>query len=331
MASARNTSTKTTTNTAIHNLRRNRTFLIQHLNIEHVVELLLQESKIGRQEYDEVCDRSLTGKQKVKALLDVLDRKDDSAYEVFRRGIVDGECDQKFIVQKLDETEETVVTTKYVGRPKGNDYKVILLGESGVGKTNLQIVYTEGRFPGTTQPLTIGTEFSFKDVEIDDNSFVRVQIWDTAGQETYAPISRAIYRDCDGVIFVYDVTRRESLDKLAFWIREYRQYNKQHDRTIMMMVGNKRDLLVREGYAREVTPHDAHVFAEEHGIDHVYLHETSAATKQNVNTVFRILINEIYNRNPKPLRRLREQGITLSKGDLKKKKSKCPCLRGEKD
>ncbi|XP_013418808.1 ras-related protein RABA4d-like, partial [Lingula anatina] len=240
-------------------LLKNRTFLIKNLHIDEVLELLYQERKIAKTEYESINEKR-TRSKRVKKLLDVLDTKDDTAYDVFRKGLEEGDCDQDFIIRKLDETEQTTISTKLVPKPNKNRYKLVLLGTAGVGKTNLMTVYTGGKFlVGST--ATVGTDFVSKNVTVDtgnecEESQVSVQIWDTAGQETYCAMSRMVYREAQGVIFVYDICNRESFEKLDFFLSEFRQYNSRSDRAVMMLVGNKRDLIGKQAYKREVTPEE---------------------------------------------------------------------------
>ena len=96
-------------------------------------------------------------------------------------------------------------------------YKLILIGNSNVGKTSLMSQYVHNKLPKTTTP-TIGVEFATKKVTFKNGAVVKAQIWDTAGQERYKAISSAYYRRAKGVILVYDVTSRETFEDLDKWI-----------------------------------------------------------------------------------------------------------------
>lgn len=123
--------------------------------------------------------------------------------------------------------------------------------------------------------LTIGVEFGARLITIDNHQ-IKLQIWDTAGQESFRSITRSYYRDAAGALLVYDITRRESFNHLSRWLEEARQ-NGNPNMTIML-IGNKSDLEHR----RAVSTKEGDIFAQENGL--VFL-ETSAKSAANVETV----------------------------------------------
>ena len=144
----------------------------------------------------------------------------------------------------------------------------------GVGKSCLLLQFTDKRFHHDHE-LTIGVEFGSRIVEMDGKS-VKLQIWDTAGQEAFRSITRSYYRGAAGALLVYDITRRETFEKLASWLKDAKQYSTT-DMSIMI-VGNKSDLDAK----REVSFEEGKQFAENN--DLLFM-EVSAKSGQNVEEV----------------------------------------------
>eukprot|EP01036_Dinobryon_divergens_P037471 gene37471-49026_t len=162
-------------------------------------------------------------------------------------------------------------------------FKYIIIGDTGVGKSCLLLQFTDKRFQ-PVHDLTIGVEFGARLINIDQHQ-IKLQIWDTAGQESFRSITRSYYRDAAGALLVYDITRRESFNHLGRWLEEARQ-NGNPNMTIML-IGNKSDLEHR----RAVTTKEGEIFATENGL--VFL-ETSAKSASNVETAFIKTAENIY-------------------------------------
>jgi len=121
-------------------------------------------------------------------------------------------------------------------------FKVILVGDSGVGKTNILNRYTKNEFNFESR-TTIGVEFGSKMFNVKDHN-VKIQIWDTAGQERYRSITNAYYKGSKGAVIVFDVSRRDTFDHIDRW---YDDINKIGDKDIcVILVGNKSDLEDRQ-------------------------------------------------------------------------------------
>ena len=163
-------------------------------------------------------------------------------------------------------------------------FKVVMIGDSGVGKSNLLMRYTKGDF-NIESKTTIGVEFATKTVTTQDKKVVKAQIWDTAGQERYRAITNAYYRGAVGALLVYDVTNAQSFKHVADWLRELKQY--ADNNIVILLVGNKTDLRDR----REVKKEDAAAYADQHQLAFI---ETSALDCSNVDLAFDRIINEIY-------------------------------------
>lgn len=118
--------------------------------------------------------------------------------------------------------------------------KILIIGESGVGKSSLLLRFTEDNFD-PEQNLTIGVDFKTKKLTIDGNS-VKLAIWDTAGQERFRTLTPSYYRDAQGAILVFDVTCYQTFSKLETWLSELDTYSTKSD-IIKMIVGNKIDMV----------------------------------------------------------------------------------------
>eukprot|EP01064_Diplonema_japonicum_P017091 TRINITY_DN25134_c0_g1_i1.p1 TRINITY_DN25134_c0_g1~~TRINITY_DN25134_c0_g1_i1.p1 ORF type:complete len:229 (+),score=49.63 TRINITY_DN25134_c0_g1_i1:45-689(+) len=162
-------------------------------------------------------------------------------------------------------------------------FKVVLIGDSGVGKSNLMTRYTADEF-NVESPSTIGVEFMTKSMKAE-NRDIKVQIWDTAGQERFRAISRSIYHGAKGAMLVYDITNQPSFDNISTWLQELRSHVQPS--AVIMLIGNKCDL----EYLRTVQKEQAKQFAEENNLAFL---ETSALDSTNVEKAFEWLVKEVY-------------------------------------
>lgn len=172
-------------------------------------------------------------------------------------------------------------TTHPIGakRPYTHIAKVVIVGDAAVGKTSLLVRYIKGIF-SASYILTIGVAFSVKDVIIGEN-VLRMQIWDTGGQERFGPIRQLYYRGAKGVLVVYDRANRTSFDRVGYWLREV---EKGCGKVPVVLVSNKQDL------EAEVPPEEGRNLAEECSIAFM---ETSAKTDLNTVQAFSMLAENI--------------------------------------
>ena len=162
-------------------------------------------------------------------------------------------------------------------------YKVILVGDSGVGKTCLLSMYVKG-VCGPTIP-TIAVEFCTKEIELNNGTKVKVQLWDTAGQERFKSLAMTYYRKAYGILLLFDVTKRSSFISCKNYLEEVRLNSDKN--CVIYLIGNKIDL----SNQRQITKLEAENFAQKENV--VYL-ETSALKNMNVYDVFTSLLNDIY-------------------------------------
>ncbi|KAI9203115.1 ras-related protein rab-2A-like protein [Polychytrium aggregatum] len=161
-------------------------------------------------------------------------------------------------------------------------FKFISVGDSGVGKSCILLRFTNREYIPTE--TTIGIEFGSQVVTVEDRK-LKLQIWDTAGQESFRSISRAYYRGAIGCLLVYDMTRRDSFNHLLTWLEDVRQHGNED--IITMLVANKSDLASK----RVVSRAEGEAFAKKHNLLYI---ETSAKSGENVEEAFLELAQEIY-------------------------------------
>ncbi|KAL4368694.1 hypothetical protein GQ457_05G032160 [Hibiscus cannabinus] len=163
-------------------------------------------------------------------------------------------------------------------------FKIVLIGDSGVGKSNILSRFTRNEFCLDSKS-TIGVEFATRTLEVEGKT-VKAQIWDTAGQERYRAITSAYYRGAVGALLVYDITKRQTFDNTVRWLKELREHAGSNI-AVIMMVGNKSDL----SHLRAVSKEDADTFADKEGL---LFFETSALGALNIDKAFQKILMDIY-------------------------------------
>jgi len=172
--------------------------------------------------------------------------------------------------------------------PADHLFKIVLVGDSGVGKSNLLLRFTRDTF-SAEEKSTIGVEFATRVLPMPDGKRVKAQIWDTAGQERYRAITNAYYRGAVGAILIYDVTRKDSFLSIPRWLRELRDH--ANEDIVLLLVGNKSDMCKSDSNLRDVTPTEADELAKQQKLTRI---ETSAKSGENVDEAFNLVIRKIY-------------------------------------
>jgi len=162
-------------------------------------------------------------------------------------------------------------------------FKCVIIGDTGVGKSCLLLRYQKDQF-SPTHDLTVGVEFGSKNTVIDGTN-IKLQIWDTAGQESFRSITRSYYRGACCALLIYDITRYDTFRHCIRWLDEIRS-NGNAD-SVVMLIGNKSDMLER----RKVSYEEGKEFSERNGLIFI---ETSAKSGEHVEEAFNKMISRVY-------------------------------------
>ena len=173
-----------------------------------------------------------------------------------------------------------------------NIYKIIIFGDSNVGKSTLISKYLTGKIPDSPMS-TLTTEFAIKLIEIDGGGYIKAQIWDTPGQEQYREITFHHMKKFLGGIIIYDITKRSTYDNVPSWVKILK--SKCEKDCMIALVGNKLDLVENNINMREVTKQEAETYAF---LNHFLFFETSANFEDS-NNIFDELLQTIYNEKRK--------------------------------
>jgi small GTP-binding protein len=164
--------------------------------------------------------------------------------------------------------------------------KLLLIGDSGVGKSGVLVRFTENKFT-ESYVTTIGIDFKVRELEIDGQRFT-VQLWDTAGQERFRTITSAYYRGAHGIILMYDVTCRESYNNVSYWMRHIEKFASESVGRIIL--GNKIDLKEK----RVVSSSDGQLLSKQYNVD---FYEVSAKTGTGVESAIVEFAKAVKRRN----------------------------------
>eukprot|EP00347_Sterkiella_histriomuscorum_P008383 403345307 len=191
-------------------------------------------------------------------------------------------------------------------------FKLIIIGDSAVGKSCLLHRLTTNEFMEDHE-VTVGVEFGTLLVKLESQVF-KLQIWDTAGQESFKSITKIFYRGAHCIFFSYDITRQESFNSLNHWYEEVLAQSEPD--IIMFLIGNKKDLESQ----REVSIERAEQFRREKGIH--FFFETSARTGENVENIFIMAAKMLYHNFKDKITQLREEALQKKKGNQQRLKNK---------
>ena len=212
-------------------------------------------------------------------------------------------------------------------------YKIILLGDSTVGKTALVKKISDNIFLPTSVS-TIGMDQKTLEIECklgNKMKKVSLTITDTSGQERYKAITRTFFKDIDGVILMYDITDKKSFKDLDYWINEVKQNtNKKENEYLNFIIGNKLDLVEENEEMRKVTEDEIKEFCDKY--QGIYLGECSNknfSSSKFKTEIFTIIISKIFDKVG-IIKKSDEEVINIKPEDIKKKKSGC-CLKKNKN
>lgn len=163
-------------------------------------------------------------------------------------------------------------------------FRLILIGESTVGKSSLLRQFKEGEYFADIS-LTVGVDFHAKVIEV--NGFpIKLQLWDTAGQDRFRAIVKAYYRNAVGGLLVFDITCRDSFANLDVWLEDATRNAEPH-KPVFLLVGNKCD----QEKSREVSQEEGEKYAHDHNMEYI---ETSAKSGKNVEECFHKIAKRIF-------------------------------------
>ena len=194
--------------------------------------------------------------------------------------------------------------------------KIVIIGDSGVGKTNFIFQFTEGRF-SPLHVTTVGFDYKSKIITLPSTKKrIKLQIWDTAGQERYMAINKNIFQKVQGIIIMYDLTKRISFENINRWLNLMSQYSSDK---VKFLVANKLDLAENQ---RIVSEDEGQQLADENNMK---FFEASGQSGENVDKIFIEMAELVYENltNEKFSLMSESASVQLTKKNTKKKKRKC--------
>jgi Ras-related protein Rab-8A len=166
-------------------------------------------------------------------------------------------------------------------------YKILLLGDSEVGKSCFLMRYSDNIFV-ENYITTIGLDYKLKYVQLDSGETIKVQLWDTAGQDRYRTIAKNYYKGSHGILLLYDITKENSFENIREWVQNIRE--EVYEKAIIFLIGNKID----KKNERKITTEQGQKLAAEYNLP---FFEASAKSGENVEEIFKNLykkISEVY-------------------------------------
>ena len=194
--------------------------------------------------------------------------------------------------------------------------KILLLGDTEVGKTSIILMYTKKQIT-LKHITTIGLDYATKEEKLKDGTIIKLQIWDTAGQERFHAITNKLYKTSNGLILVYDITSLTSFKNINVWLEQIMKENKDEKNIQIILVGNKNDL----ENERQVSFSDGEKLAQIYGIQ---FYEVSALKNEGIDKIFHkiaILLSGVNNNFTDSI--ILDRNSHQNKNDDTNKKSCC--------
>ena len=166
-----------------------------------------------------------------------------------------------------------------------NKYKILLIGDSNVGKSSLLIRFSDGKYFDNFMP-TIGVDFRTKKMNINDE-IINLEIWDTAGQDRFRALTKLYYRNCYGALLVFDITNKKSFINIKNWIYDFDKHCNIPD-VSKILIGNKCDL----DNEKQVSAEEINNLCSIYNLKYI---ETSAKDNTNIQLSFKELTSQIKN------------------------------------
>ena len=191
-------------------------------------------------------------------------------------------------------------------------YKVLILGDSSVGKTCFLLKYTDRVF-NEVYMSTIGLDYRLKTLTLKNGKKVKLQIWDTAGQDRFRTITKNYYKGANGIILIYDITSTETYENVENWISQIKE--EASPNVVIYLVGNKVDMEDK----RKVSTEEGQKIADDNNLP---FHETSAKSDININETFDNLVEKmdsVFSNLEK------KDSVAISGNDLNKENNKKKC------
>ena len=188
-------------------------------------------------------------------------------------------------------------------------FKILVLGDPSVGKSCFLIRYTEDTFQDVYLS-TIGMDCKYKDVILEEDKSIRLQIWDTAGQDRFRSITKNLYKGAAGIMLIYDITNRNTFDNVKKWVNSIKE--EVTSKVVIILVGNKIDLDKK----RQVQTDEGEQIAEEFDMP---FFECSALTGENINLAFETLAKKLVEVKAKA----KQQGEQLKQNKVGGEKKSC--------
>ena len=196
---------------------------------------------------------------------------------------------------------------------KTNHFKILILGDHAVGKSCFIIRYTDDTFQDVYLS-TIGMDCKYKDINLENGKSIRLQIWDTAGQDRFRSLTKNLYKGASGIILIYDISQRKTFDNVKGWIESIKE--EVSSKVLIVLVGNKIDKIEE----REVKKVEGEDLAEELKLP---FYECSALTGENINNVFLGLARKLVETKEKVENRGEKLAKVPDKNTNNKKKPCC--------